>query len=168
MGQIHMSKHDEFYSVVENLQPLTDWARTLGHCSLAVTITFDVGRCTSISSPSYQVVEQILRKGIKRINTLCYGNSVLRRGLSIGAVTVIEGAGSFDRIHGHIGFDPPPTMPLAQFRRIVVSAFRLSKWIKQRPHMKKCWSQEWVNYMLKLGQETLVPSCCFAAKHPSA
>ena len=46
--------------------------------------------------------------------------------------------------------------------------FKPSKWIEQRPYMKKCWSQDWINYMLKFGQEALVPSCCFAAKHPNA
>ena len=50
----------------------------------------------------------------------------------------------------------------------IEGAFKRSKWIEQRPHVKECWSQDWINYTLKLGQESLVPSCCFAAKHPGA
>lgn len=148
--------------------PLIDWLKGHAKCHLAVTITFGVGRDSFVTSPSKRTVEEILRKGIKRINTLCYRNLVKRKGYSIGAVTVIEGVGPFERIHAHISFEPPPDMLFTQFCRLVDRAFKRSKWIAQRPHFKECWSQDWINYMLKLGQESLVPSCCFAAKHPRA
>jgi hypothetical protein len=108
----------------------------------------------------------MVRKAIKRLNTQAYGNGVKRKGFSIGAVTAFEGTGRFERIHAHIAFEPPPDMSFNQFSRLVDRAFKRSKWIEQRPHVKECWSQDWINYTLKLGQESLVPSCCFAAKHP--
>ena len=144
---------------------LVTWLKALAKCSLGVTISFGTGRGFVKTSPTYRIVEEILRKGIRRVNSLCYRNSAKRKGCSIGAVTVIEGRGSFERIHAHIGFEPPPDMSFKQFSRLVDRAFKRSKWIEQRPHVKECWSQDWINYMLKLGQEALVPSCCFAAKH---
>jgi len=109
-----------------------------------------------------------MRKGIRRINTLCYKNSVKRKGYSIGAVTVIEGVGPYERIHAHVAFEPPPSMPSQQFEGLADRAFKRSKWIEQRPHITECWSEDWISYMLKLGQEALVPSCCFTPKHPGA
>jgi hypothetical protein len=148
--------------------PLTIWLKSLANCKLAATLTFGTGRGTAYTSPSIRTVEEILRKGIKRTNTLCYGNSVKRKGCSIGAVTVIEGTGQYERIHAHIAFEPPPKMPLNQFRALASKAFKPSKWIEQRLHMKECWSQGWINYELKFGYEALVPSCCIKAKHISA
>ncbi len=148
--------------------PLTIWLKTLTTCKLAATLTFGTGRGTAHSSPSIRTVEEIVRKGLKRTNTLCYGNSVKRKGCSIGAVTVIEGTGKFERIHAHIAFEPPPEMPLNQFRALAASAFKPSKWIEQRLNMGSCWSQDWINYQLKYGQESLVPSCCMKAKYTTA
>lgn len=148
--------------------PLAEWMKSFMVCRLAVTITFGTGRSYVALSPSKSNVEEILRKGIKRINSLCYGNMVKRKGLSIGAITVIEGGSEIERIHAHIGFEPPPEMSLQLFRVLVVKAFKPSKWIERRPFIKTCWSQDWVSYMLKLGQDSLVPSCCFKAKHASA
>ena len=147
---------------------LVTWLKALTKCSLGVTISFGTGRGSVKTSPTYRMVEEILRKGIRRVNSLCYRNCAKRKGYSIGAVTVIEGIRPFKHIHAHIGFEPPPDMSFKQFSRIVDRAFKRSKWIEQRPHIKECWSQDWINYMLKLGQEALVPSCCFAAKHPVA
>ena len=110
----------------------------------------------------------MVRKAIKRLNTQVYGNGVKRKGFSIGVVTAFEGTGRFERIHAHMAFETPPDMSFNQFSRLVDRAFKRSKWIEQRPHVKECWSQDWINYTLKLGQESLVPSCCFAAKHPDA
>jgi hypothetical protein len=148
--------------------PLTSWLKTDVHCRISVTITFGTAKGLASKQPSERTVEEIVRKGIKRINTLCYGNLVKRKGYSIGAVTVIEGKGQFERIHVHIGLDPPPSISLHRFSNIVARAFKPSKWIEHRPYMKKCWNQDWINYMLKFGQEALVPSCFFAAKHPNA
>jgi len=148
--------------------PLAIWLKTKVQCRMSVTITFCAAKGLASKQPSVRTVEEIVRKGIKRINTLCHGNLVKRKGYSIGAVTVIEGKGQFERIHVHIGLDPPPNITLNRFSNIVARAFKPSKWIEHRPHMKKCWDQYWINYMLKLGQEALVPSCCFAAKHPNA
>ena len=147
---------------------LTIWLKTNFHCQISATITFGSAKGLASNQPSERTVEEIVRRGIKRINTLCHGNSAKRKGYSIGAITVIEGKDQFERIHIHIGLDPPPNISLNRFSNIVASAFKPSKWIEQRPYMKKCWSQDWINYMLKLGQEALVPSCCFAAKHPNA
>jgi hypothetical protein len=147
---------------------LTTWLKSLSNCKLAATVTFGTGRGTAYTSPSIRTVEEIVRKGIKRTNTLCYGNSVKRKGCSIGAVTVIEGTGQYERIHAHIAFEPPPDMPLTQFRALASKAFKPSKWIEQRLHMKECWSQGWIHYELKFGHDGLVPSCCMKAKHISA
>ena len=148
--------------------PLAVWVKGIVKCKLSVTITFGKGRGSEATHPCERTVEEILRKGIKRLNTLCYGNLVKRRGYSIGAVTVIEGKGLIDRIHAHIGFEPPANMSLNKFTNLVGMAFKPSKWIEQRPYMKKCWSQHWINYILKFGQDALVPSCCIVAKHPIA
>jgi hypothetical protein len=148
--------------------PLITWLNSFVQCKLSVTITFGMGRGSETVHPCERTVEEIIRKGIKRLNTLCYRNLVKRRGYSIGAVTVIEGKGPFDRIHAHIGFEPPVNMSLSKFSNLVGVAFKPSKWIEQRPYMKKCWSQHWINYMLKFGQDALVPSCCIATKHPIA
>jgi hypothetical protein len=147
---------------------LTSWAKIFCNCKLAITITFGSGRSTATTTPSIRTVEEILRKGLKRLNTLCYKNWVKRKGLSIGAITAIEGRVTFERIHAHIAIEPPPDMTFIHFSRLVDRAFKRSKWIEQRPHVKECWSQDWINYTLKLGQESLVPSCCFAAKHKGA
>ena len=147
---------------------LVTWLKSLATCRLGVTISFGSGRGSVVTSPNHRIVQEILRKGIRRINSLCYRNCAKRKGYSIGAVTVIEGVGPFERIHAHIGFEPPPDMLFKQFCKLVDRAFKRSKWIEQRPDFKECWSQDWINYMLKLGQESLVPSCCFAAKHPVA
>lgn len=147
---------------------LSLWLKSLHSCRFATTITFGTGRGSNPNNPTKRTVEEILRKGIKRLNTLCYRNLVKRKGFSIGAIAVIEGTRPNERIHAHISFEPPPDMSLIKFRRLVALAFKPSKWIEQRPQMKICWNEEWVNYILKLGQEALVPSCCFEAKHPSA
>jgi len=144
---------------------LTLWARSLCNCRLAVTITFGTGRGAAITSPSIRTTEEIVRKGIKRLNTLCYKNLAKRKGLSIGAITAIEGKGPFNRIHAHIAFEPPPDMSSKQFTSLTDRAFKRSKWIEQRPFIKECVSQNWINYLLKTGQDGLVPSCCFRAKH---
>lgn len=148
--------------------PLTKWLKSFNTCKLAATVTFGTGRGTASKSPNKRTVEEILRKGIKRLNTLCYQNLVKRKGCSIGAITVIEGTRPYERIHAHISFEPPPDMSLIKFRNLVARVFKASKWIEQRPHIKECWNEEWINYILKLGQEALVPSCCFEAKHLSA
>jgi len=148
--------------------PLAIWLKTNIQCQMSVTITFGTAKGLASKQPSVRTVEEIVRKGIKRINTLCHGNLVKRKGYSIGAVTVIEGKGQFERIHVHIGLDPPPNITLSRFSNIVASAFKPSNWIEQRPYMKECWSQDWINYMLKSGQEAIMPSCCFVAKHPNA
>ena len=147
---------------------LTDWAKGLADSGVAVTIAFGTGRGNVVTCTSERNAEEMVRKGIKRLNTMVYGNSVRRKGYSIGAVTAFEGTGQFERIHAHIAFEPPPDMSFSQFRRLVDRAFKRSKWIEHRPHIKKCWSQDWINYTLKLGQEALKPSCCFTAKHPVA
>ena len=143
---------------------LTDWAKSLANCGVAVTVTFGTGRGSAATSPSLRTVEELVRKALKRMNTLCYGNAVKRMGLSIRAVTAIEGKGSSERIHVHIAFELPPDLSFKEFSRLVDRAFKRSKWIEQRPHIKECWSEDWIKYILKLGQESLVPSCCFAAK----
>ncbi len=148
--------------------PLTDWVKCQIKSHVGVTVTFGTGRGTDVTYPSQRNAEEMVRKAITRLNTLAYGNGVKRKGYSIGAVTAFEGTGRFERIHAHMGFEPPPDMSFKQFRRLVDRAFKRSRWIEQRPHIKECWSQDWINYILKLGQEALVPSCCFAAKHPSA
>jgi hypothetical protein len=148
--------------------PLTEWAKGLTECRFAVTVTFGPGRRSAAICPSKQNIEEILRKAIKRMNTLCYGNGVQRKGYSIGVITAIEGTGQFERIHAHIAFEPKKDMSFKYFSRLVDRAFKRSKWITQRPEITKCWNEEWINYTLKLGQESLVPSCCFAAKHPGA
>jgi hypothetical protein len=93
---------------------------------------------------------------------------VKRRGYSIGAVAVIEGNTPLQRIHAHVGFEIPPEMSLIWFRSLVTKVFKPSKWIQQRPYMDECCDSNWINYMLKLGQEALLSSCCFSAKHQSA
>jgi len=147
---------------------LTSWAKSLCNCRLAATITFGTGRGAVITSPSIRTTEEIVRKGIKRLNTLCYKNLAKRKGLSIGAITAIEGKGPFTRIHAHIAFEPPPDMSSKQFISLTDRAFKRSKWIEQRPYIKECWNQNWINYLLKTGQDGLVPSCCFTAKHQIA
>ena len=148
--------------------PLSLWLKSLNSCRLATTITFGTGGGSQFNKPSKLTVQEILRKGIKRLNTLCYRNLTKRKGLSVGAITVIEGTRPYERIHAHISFDPPPHMSLTKFRSLVTRAFKTSKWIQQRPYMKECWNEDWINYIIKLGQEAVVPSCCFEAKHPSA
>jgi hypothetical protein len=147
---------------------LVTWLKGLAKCSLGVTITFGTGRGSVMTNPTHRTVEEILRKGIRRVNSLCYRNCAKRKGYSIGAVTVIEGRGPFERIHAHIGFESPPKMSLKQFRAFVAQAFKPSRWIERHPHFGESCNQSLINYMLKLGQESLVPSCCFAAKHPVA
>ncbi len=144
---------------------LVPWLKSINQSVLAVTITFVTGRKNAAASPSRHTTEEVIRKGIKRINTICYRNLAKRRGLSIGVVTVIEGGQPFKRIHAHLGFEPPPDMPLHQFCNLVTQVFKPSKWIERRPYIEKCWSQDWIDYMLKSGQESLAPSCCFKAKH---
>ena len=148
--------------------PLTGWLKSLTECKLAVTVTFGTGRGSATTIPSQPTVEEIVRKAIKWVNGKCYGNGVKRKGYSIGAVAAIEGTGQFERIHVHIGIESSPHKSFKEVSRLVNRVFKRSKWIEQRPHIKECWSQDWINYMLKLGQESLVPSCCFAAKHPGA
>lgn len=70
---------------------LVTWLKGLAKCSLGVTITFGTGRGSVMKSPTHRTVEEILRKGIRRVNSLCYRNCAKRKGYSIGAVTVIEG-----------------------------------------------------------------------------
>ena len=147
---------------------LIEWLKGFAKCNLAVTITFGTGRGGLLTNPSRRTVEEILRKGIKRINSLCYRNLVKRRGYSIGAVAVIEGNTPLQRIHAHVGFEIPPEMSLIWFRSLVTKVFKPSKWIQQRPYMDECCDSNWINYMLKLGQEALLSSCCFSAKHQSA
>ena len=144
---------------------LVDWVKCQFKSHVGVTVTFGAGRSGAVTCPSQRNAEEIVRKAIKRLNTKAYGNGVKRKGFSIGAVTAFEGTGRFERVHAHIAFEPPPNMSFNQFRRLVDRAFKRSKWIEHRPHIKECWSQDWINYTLKLGQESLVPSCCFAAKH---
>ena len=148
--------------------PLINWVKSQIEGRVAVTVTFGTGRGAVVTCPSERNAEEMVRKGIKRLNTMVYGNGVNRKGYSIGAVTAFEGTGRFERIHAHIAFEPPPDMSLNQFSLLVEQAFKRSKWIEQRPHIKECWSQDWINYTLKLGQEALKPSCCFVAKHPVA
>jgi hypothetical protein len=148
--------------------PLTVWAKGLANCEVAVTVTFGTGRGFAATSPSEQTAEDIVRKAIRWANTQVYGNGFKRKDYSIGAVTAFEGKGRFERLHAHIAFEPPPGMSFKQFSLLVRQAFKPSKWIEQRPHIKECWSEDWMNYTLKLGQEALVPSCCFWAKHPFA
>jgi hypothetical protein len=148
--------------------PLIDWVSCQFKSHVGVTVTFGAGRGASVTYPSQRNAEEMVRKAIKRLNTQAYGNGVKRKGFSIGAVTAFEGTGRFERIHAHMAFEPPPDMSFNQFSRLVDNAFKRSKWIEQRPHVKECWSQDWINYTLKLGQEALKPSCCFAAKHPVA
>jgi len=148
--------------------PLTVWAKGLANCEVAVTVTFGTGRGSAATSPSKGTAEDIVRKAIRWANTRVYGNGFKRKSYSIGAVTAFEGTGRFERLHAHIAFEPPPGMSFKQFSVLVGQAFKPSKWIEQRPHIKECWSENWVNYTLKLGQEALVPSCCFKAKHPVA
>jgi len=148
--------------------PLTVWAKGLTNCEVAVTVTFGTGRRSGATSPSKDTAEDIVRKAIRWANTQVYGNGFKRKSYSIGAVTAFEGTGRFERLHAHIAFEPPPGMSFKQFSLLVRQAFKPSKWIEQRPHMKECWSEDWMNYTLKLGQEALVPSCCFRAKHPVA
>ena len=147
---------------------LAKWLKSLAKCRLGVTISFGTGRGSMVTSPTHRIAEEILRKGIKRVNSLCYRNCAKRKGYSIGAITVIEGGGPFEHIHAHIGFEPPPKMPLNQFCALVAHAFKPSRWIERRPHFNESCNQGWVDYMMKSGQEALVPSCCFAAKHVSA
>ena len=147
---------------------LTDWAKGLADCEVAVTVTFGTGRGFAATSPSEKTAEDIVRKAIRWANTQVYGNGFKRKDYSIGAVTAFEGTGQFERLHAHIAFEPPPSMSFGQFSLLVGQAFKPSKWIEQRPHIKECWSGDWMNYTLKLGQEALVPSCCFWAKHPVA
>ena len=148
--------------------PLTGWLKSLTECRLAVTVTFGTGRGSATTTPSQRTVEEIVRKAIKWVNGKCYGNGVKRKGYSIGAVAAIEGTGQFERIHVHIAFEPPPDMLLKQFIRLLNQAFRRSKWIEQRPYVVECWSQDWINYSLKLGQEALLPFSCLTPKHPGA
>ncbi len=157
-----------FQKTGRNQDALTDWAKNLANSGVAVTLAFGTGRGNVVTCPSERNAEEMVRKCIKRLNTMVYGNSVKRKGYSIGAVTAFEGTGRFERIHAHIAFEPPPDMSFTQFRRLVDRAFKRSKWIEQRPLIKKCWNNEWINYTLKLGQEALKPSCCFTAKHPVA
>ena len=147
---------------------LIDWLKGLAKCHLAVTVTFGVSPHSTATSPSKRTVEEILRKGIKRINTLCYRNLVKRKGYSIGAIAVIEGGGPYERIHAHIGFELPPDRSLNWFRSLVTRVFKPSKWIEMRPHIDECWNENWINYMLKFGQEAFLPSCCLIAKHRGA
>ena len=159
---------DTFRKSLRCQTPLTDWVKSQIESRVAVTVTFGTGRGAVVTCPSERNAEEMVRKGIKRLNTTVYGNGVKRKGYSIGAVTAFEGTGRFERIHAHIAFEPPPDMSLNQFRLLVEQAFKRSKWIEQRPYIKECWSQDWINYTLKLGQEALKPSCCFVAKHPVA
>ena len=147
---------------------LIDWVKCQFKSHVAVTVTFGAGRNGAVIYPSQRNAEEMVRKAIKRLNTQAYGNGVKRKGFSIGAVTAFEGTGRFERIHAHMAFEPPPDMSFIQFSRLVDRAFKRSKWIEQRPHVKECWSQDWINYILKLGQEALVPSCCFTPQHPGA
>ena len=163
-----MPRQPQFQRSGRYQNALTDWAKGLADSGVAVTVAFGSGRGAVVTCPSERNAEEIVRKGIKRLNTTAYGNMVKRKGYSIGAVTAFEGTGRFERIHAHIAFEPPPDMSFTQFSRLVDRAFKHSKWIEQRPHIKKCWSQDWINYTLKLGQEALKPSCCFRAKHPIA
>jgi surfactin synthase thioesterase subunit len=163
-----MQHQPTFQRVGRQQNALIDWAKGLADSGVAVTVTFGTGRGANLTCPSERNAEEMVRKGIKRLNTTVYGNSVKRKGYSIGAVTSFEGAGRFERIHAHIAFEPPPDMSFTQFSRLVDRTFKRSKWIEQRPHIKECWSQDWINYTLKLGQEALKPSCCFKAKHPVA
>jgi hypothetical protein len=144
------------------------WLKSQVKSQVGVTVTFGTGRGSAVTSPSTRNVEEMTRKGIKRLNTKVYRNGVKRKGYSIGAVTAIEGTGPFERIHVHIAFEPPPSMAFSQFSLLVDQAFKPSKWIERRPHVVHCWSEDWMNYTLKLGQEALVPSCCFTPKHPGA
>jgi hypothetical protein len=163
-----MPRQPTFQKTGRYQDALTDWAKGLADSGVAVTLAFGTGRGNVVTCPSERNAEEMVRKGIMRLNTMVYGNSVRRKGYSIGAVTAFEGTGRFERIHAHIAFEPPPDMSFTQFSRLVDRAFKRSKWIEQRPHIKKCWSQDWINYTLKLGQEALKPSCCFTAKHPVA
>ena len=76
--------------------PLTVWAKGLVDSGVAVTVTFGTGRGAAATSPSTRNVEEMTRKGIKRLNTKVYRNGVKRKGYSIGAVTAIEGTGPFE------------------------------------------------------------------------
>ena len=148
--------------------PLVLWLKSEVKSHLGVTVTFGTGRGSAVTSPSQRTVEEIVRKAIKWLNEKCYGNGARRKGYSIGAVAAIEGTGQFERIHVHIAFEPPPDMSFKQFSRLVGQAFKRSKWIERRPHVVECWSEDWINYILKLGQEALLPFSCLTPKHPGA
>ena len=128
---------------------LVVWLKSINQSVLAVTITFGGGRKNAVNSPGRHTTEEVIRKGIKRINTLCYRNLAKRKGLSVGVVTVIEGGRKpFERIQAHLGFEPPPDMSLQHFCILVTQVFKPSKWIEHRPYIAKCWSQDWIDYML--------------------
>lgn len=163
-----MPRQPPFRRSGRHQKALIDWAKGLALFGVAVTVTFGTGRGAAATSPNKRTVEEMVRKAIKWLNEKCYGNGARRKGYSIGALAAIEGTGQFERIHVHIALEPPPDMSFKQFSRLVGQAFKRSKWIEHRPHVVECWSQDWINYILKLGQEALLPFSCCTPKHPGA
>ena len=86
-----MPRQPQFQRSGRYQNALTDWAKGLADSGVAVTVAFGSGRGAVVTCPSERNAEEIVRKGIKRLNTTAYGNMVKRKGYSIGAVTAFEG-----------------------------------------------------------------------------
>ena len=64
-----MPRQPQFQRSGRYQNALTDWAKGLADSGVAVTVAFGSGRGAVVTCPSERNAEEIVRKGIKRLNT---------------------------------------------------------------------------------------------------
>jgi len=100
---------------------------------------------------------------LKRINAKCFTRGQRRKKYSIGAVTAIEGFDGRKKLHAHLALSSPPKISEIDFKHFIESEFSKDYWVGKQIKIEPYKNQGWIDYITKLGPESIAPYCLFRA-----
>jgi len=142
----------------------TNWLKTLGNPTHAVTLTFKRYRDDTKQVWGIPIIKDSLKVFLSILNQNAFGKHAKKNNLCIMSAVVI-GTGTYnDHPHAHLALQKPTHLSWEEFRELILKTIKTRSWVDSEFTIDAYESDGWLEYMVDHGEEDLLIDLCTPAR----
>ena len=144
-------------------QQLIEYLSSLGLLTHSVTISLKPVYLRSHIWERYEYEKAVI-VFVRRLNSFFFGKRFNRGKKALPIITSFEAKRDLENPHIHIAVGCPESFNNEEFEKAILDTHRKIRLFNQHIHIQPYRSSDWIGYLSKEGQDTLVLSCCNSGK----
>ena len=144
-------------------QQLIEYLSSLGLLTHSVTISLKPVYLRSHIWERYEYEKAVI-VFVRRLNSFFFGKRFNRGKKALPIITSFEAKRDLENPHIHIAVGCPESFNNEEFEKAILDTHRKIRLFNQHIHIQPYRSSDWIGYLSKEGQDSLVLSCCNSGK----